>query len=270
MSLVLISDAAAVVNETFFSNIKEQLQINFVSMFQLANVAVIISKKNVKALFDESYNESMKSIKFLIQKLQTNNTWTKKFLTKKRALLYYRRHSKTWFIDSKKFVKHNERLYVFENKAVRKKLISKHYNNFLIEHFDFDKIVNLLLKKYYWIDCVKQTNEYIKICDICQRIKASRHKLYNKLSFLSIFRSFWKKIIINFITNLLSNKRKKVVYNFIFVIVNRCIKIIKYISITIKCDNVELIKIFFSEIVFKFDMLNDIVNNRKVVFINAF
>ena len=74
----------------------------------------------------------------------------------------------------------------------------------------------------------------------------------------------------NFIIDLFSNKRKKVVYNFIFVIVNRCIKIIKYISITIKCDSVELTKNFFNKIVFKFNMFNDIVNNKKFVFINVF
>ena len=74
----------------------------------------------------------------------------------------------------------------------------------------------------------------------------------------------------NFIINLLSNKRKKIVYNFIFVIVNRCIKITKYISITIKYDSAELTKIFFSEIVFKFNMFNDIVNNKKSIFINVF
>ena len=153
---------------------------------------------------------------------------------------------------------------------MRKKLISKYYNNFLIEHFNFDKIVNLLFKKYYWINCVKQTNKYVKIYNIYQRIKTFRHKFYNELLFLSIFRNFWKKIIINFIIDLFLNKRKKIVYNFIFIIVNRCIKIIKYILITIKCDNVKLTKKFFNKIVFKFNMFNDIVNNKKFVFINVF
>ena len=67
--LVLISNVVAVVNKTFFSNIKKQLQINFALMFQLTNIAIIILKKNVKVLFNESYNESIKSMKFLIQKL---------------------------------------------------------------------------------------------------------------------------------------------------------------------------------------------------------
>ena len=48
----------AVIEKTFFVNIKKQILNNFVSMFQLANVAVIISKKNVKAMLKNLYNKS--------------------------------------------------------------------------------------------------------------------------------------------------------------------------------------------------------------------
>ena len=51
---------------------------------------------------------------------------------------------------------------------------------------------------------------------------------------------------------------------------NRCIKIIKYISTTIKCDNAELTKKFFEKIVFNFDMLEKIMNDRNSIFINVF
>ena len=74
----------------------------------------------------------------------------------------------------------------------------------------------------------------------------------------------------NFVTNLLSSKRKKIVYNSIFVIVNRCTKIIKYVFITIKLDVVKLTKMFFIEIVLHFNMFENIVNNRDFVFTNKF
>ena len=37
-----------------------------------------------------------------------------------------------------------------------------------------------------------------------------------------------------------------------------------------KCDNVELTKNFFEQIVLNFDMFNDIMNNRNFIFINVF
>ena len=153
---------------------------------------------------------------------------------------------------------------------MRKKLISKNHDDFLIEHFDLEKIFDLLQRKYYWIDCDKQTSEYVKICDIYQRIKTFRHKSYDELQFLSISKNFWKKIIMNFVIDLSSSKREKIVYDFIFVIMNRCIKMIKYIFTTIKFDVAKLTKMFFIEIVFKFDMLANIVSDREFVFINAF
>ena len=51
---------------------------------------------------------------------------------------------------------------------------------------------------------------------------------------------------------------------------NRCIKIIKYILTTIKCDNVKLTKFFFEKIVFNFDMFINIMNDRNSIFINIF
>ena len=153
-------------------------------------------------------------------------------------------------MNFEEFVCNNKRLYIFENVIVRKKLINKNYNNFLIDYFDFDKTFDFLQKKYYWIDCAKQTSEYVKICDIYQRIKTARHKLYNKFNFLSISKLLWKKIIINFIIKLLLNKHKNIVYNFIFVIINRCTKIIRYISIIVKLDVAKLTKIFFIDIVY--------------------
>ena len=113
-------------------------------------------------------------------------------------------------------------------------------------------------------------NEYIKICNIYQRIKTFQHKSYNELQFLSISKNLKKKIIMNFVIDLSSNKREKIVYDFIFVMINRCIKMIKYIFTIIKFDIAKLMKIFFIEIVFKFDIFANIINDRKFVFINAF
>ena len=63
-----------VIKKTFFVNIKKQILNNFVSMFRFTNIAIVILKKNVKAMLKSLYNKSQKLIKSLIQKLQTNNT----------------------------------------------------------------------------------------------------------------------------------------------------------------------------------------------------
>ena len=74
----------------------------------------------------------------------------------------------------------------------------------------------------------------------------------------------------NFIIDLLSSKREDIVYNAILVIVDKCIKMIKYLSMIIKIDIVKLMKSFFEKIVLRFNMLSGIVNNKNSLFINAF
>ena len=48
--LILTLNVIVVLNKTFSSSIKKQLYINFASMFQLTNIAIIISRKNIKIL----------------------------------------------------------------------------------------------------------------------------------------------------------------------------------------------------------------------------
>jgi len=46
-------------------------------------------------------------------------------------------------------IKYNKALYVFEDISVYEELLKHHHNNFLIKHFDADKINELLNCKYY-------------------------------------------------------------------------------------------------------------------------
>ena len=74
----------------------------------------------------------------------------------------------------------------------------------------------------------------------------------------------------NFNIDLSSSKCENVVYNTIFVIVNKCTKMIKYLSMIIKIDVMKLIKLFFEQKILRFNISADIVNNKIFLFINAF
>ena len=51
---------------------------------------------------------------------------------------------------------------------------------------------------------------------------------------------------------------------------NRFIKIIKYLFIKITINVVTLTKIFYNKIIYRYNILNDIVNDRDFIFINNF
>ena len=52
--------------------------------------------------------------------------------------------------------------------------------------------------------------------------------------------------------------------------INRYIKMIRYLFMFIIIDVAALTKLFFIEIVYRYDMFYDIVNNRNFVFISVF
>jgi len=105
-------------------------------------------------------------------------------------------------LNSQEMIEYNELLYVSEGFSVKEELLKCHHDNFLIKHFDANKISELLNHKYYWKSMIKNVKKYINTCDICQKVKMKHHLSYDELKSLSQFTNFWKEITINFITDL--------------------------------------------------------------------
>jgi hypothetical protein len=96
------------------------------------------------------------------------------------------------------------------------------------------------------------------------------HFFYDNLQFLFFFQDLWQKIIMNFITNLSLSKRLNNVYDFVFVIINRYIKMTFYIFVTKKITIVELTEIIFNHVMLKHDVSKNVVSNREFVFTSAY
>ncbi len=44
---------------------------------------------------------------------------------------------------------HKSKIYILSDKAVKNKLMKLHYDDVLTEHYEVDRTINLLFKKYY-------------------------------------------------------------------------------------------------------------------------
>ena len=75
---------------------------------------------------------------------------------------------------------------MFILKAIQTELISRHYNNPLVSHFDIKKTCELLAQKYYWPIFRRNVEAYINAYDVCLALKTVRHKPYNNLQLLLI------------------------------------------------------------------------------------
>ncbi len=175
-----------------------------------------------------------------------------------------------WTLNSQEMIEYNESWYVSEDLSVREELLKRHHDDSLVRHFDADKISELLNHKYYWKSMIKNVKEYIDTCDICQRVKMKHHLSYDKLRSLSQFTDFWKKITMNFITDLSSSKWKEVVYDLILMIVNHYIKMMHYLFSKKTLTVIELAELFFEKIALKYEISSDIIIDKDSLFINAF
>ena len=120
-------------------------------------------------------------------------------------------------------------IYVSDEAVMKAKMLCLHHDDFLTKHFEIKKIRSLLQRKFYWFRMLKDIKEYIQNCDVCQRVKALRHRLYDKTTSLLISARFWKKISMNFIIEFLFNRYENDIYNVILVVVDRYSKMALYI-----------------------------------------
>jgi len=148
--------------------------------------------------------------------------------------------------------------------------LKRHHDNSLAEHFNADKISELLDYKYYWKSMIKDVKEYVNTYDICQRIKMKYHLSYDELRSLLQLTDLWKEITMNFITDLLSSKWKEVMYDSILVIVDHYMKMMHYLFMKKTLTVVELAELFFEKIVLRYEMSNDIIIDKNSLFISAF
>ena len=90
--------------------------------------------------------------------------------------------------------------YVLE--IIRSKVISRHHDDPLAEHFGIDKTRELVGRKYYWPSLRKDVESYVQGCDVYLASKAVRHKPYGDLQSLLVPTHRWKNLSIDFVTGL--------------------------------------------------------------------
>ena len=116
-----------------------------------------------------------------------------------------------------------------------------------------------------------QIKKYCETCAICKKSKTSRHKSYEKLSFLSISKFKWIDITMNFVTNLFESKAwNETTYDAILIVVNRLTKMTHYISIkkTVIAEN--LVEILIRKIIRFHDFFSSITTDRNSIFISKY
>ncbi len=88
--------------------------------------------------------------------------------------------------DFIKLLHHKNKIYILSDKVIKNELIKLHHDNVLVEHYEVDRTINLLFRKYYWVNIMNNVWEYVALYAVCLRIQVLRHYLYDELQLLSL------------------------------------------------------------------------------------
>ena len=117
---------------------------------------------------------------------------------------------------------------------------------------------------------LKDIKEYIQSCDVCQRVKASRHRSYDETTSLLISIRSWKKILMTFIIELPSNRYENDIYNVILVVIDRYSKITLYILAKSTWSAEDLADVLFDKMFLIFFEIKEVISDRNSLFVNNY
>jgi hypothetical protein len=156
--------------------------------------------------------------------------------------------------------------WYISSRLFKRKLLKQNHDDSYADHFEHERTLDLLKRKYFWNNMSKDVKEYVDICSTCHRIKLVRHKSHDMLQSLSIFEKSRQDWTMNFIIDLSFSKHTEVVYDSMLMIIDRYIKFSLYISSKKTWNAEDLTNALIDEIFIKFERLVFIVTNRDFLF----
>ena len=130
----------------------------------------------------DSYENSSQKLLNKIEKLQLFDTKC----VKRRAFIRKNKKFKNWTLNSNNILRYWHAIYVFNEANLKIEILKRCHDDFLTRHFEIEKIVDFIQRKFYWMYMRKNIEKYIKRCVICQKTKTHHHRLYDEFSKLLV------------------------------------------------------------------------------------
>ncbi len=65
---------------------------------------------------------------------------------------------------------HKNKIYILFNKVIKNELIKLHHDDVLTKHYEVNRIIDLLFRKYYWVNIINNVWEYVALYTVYLRI----------------------------------------------------------------------------------------------------
>ena len=176
-----------------------------------------------------------------------------------------------WRVDQEGLLHYRGSAYVPNDPAVRQEIMKMNHDDPYGGHFGVARTMELIRRKYYWPSVGRDIKKYVSTCDVCQRMKAPRHKPYGKLQPLPVPTHPWMSMFMDMIVELPpSADADSKAYNAILVTIDRFTKMAKYFPIRETINAHELADLFHRQIVCSFGTPSSIISDRGSIFTSQF
>ncbi|QSS59511.1 hypothetical protein I7I51_08946 [Histoplasma capsulatum] len=168
----------------------------------------------------------------------------------------------TWAVDKDGLLRKDGKVYVPQDKAVRHEIMKMNHDDPQGGHFGRDKTIEAIKRKYSWHGMSDEIAEYVRTCDVCQRVKIPRHKPYGLLQPHPVPDKKWHTISMDFIEGLPDNKKGSQTYNAIVIFVDLFTKWAIIVPTSSKLDAERLADIIVWKLAKNFGLPANIISDR--------
>ena len=150
-------------------------------------------------------------------------------------------------------------------------MLKQNHDELLTDYKDVNVTWIKVSKKYFFFKMRKKIKKYVKKCEVCVKTKKSRQS-ESSMQSLEISNKSWQSVTMNFITDLseFMNSVIRVDYDEILVIVNRFLKMTKFVFVKSKQTTEQLTYVLIKELMITERMSEFIVFDRDKLFISKF
>ena len=106
-----------------------------------------------------------------------------------------------WKIEEDLVLKEGK-VYVPKDEELRAEVIWLHHDVPVSGHGGRWKMVELVMRNYWWPGVMRDVGKYVEGCDICQRMKNRIEELVGKLKLSEVPQKTWMHLTVDFITKL--------------------------------------------------------------------
>ena len=155
--------------------------------------------------------------------------------------------------------------YVHSSK-LRRELLKETHDTKWAGHLGEERTLSLLARSFHWPKMKEDVQAYVKTCHVCQVDKTERKKETGLLQPLPIPKRPWQCVSMDFIGGF----SKFEGFRSVLVVVERLSKYAVFILALSECLAEEAARVFFSDVVKNFAMLEDIMSDRDTRFTSRF